>query len=283
MHSALSLHLCTIKNASFTGVWATSDSVANLFGTQVTDIANTAVRIDMSARGYLASQDKEGVLVPTVLQRVSLARGGFGVVSNGGDVRVIEGTVIKNLAQGLRCNGGNVWFYSAGEPNHLIENYIGITAIGCNLMMNGPVEVSRNLGWGMVLRNTTAVTQWGIGPQMIDNNGTAGEASSGGIFASNGTYLNLLNGQVTGNKGPGVQVEDTASARLFHMTISGNTGYGIMAGALSVVEVGANTVRNNGGVDLFCTPNGHGRGDPAGIAKMICSGFNQSPSPGKID
>jgi hypothetical protein len=282
--SRLSLHLCTVKNASSTGVSAATGSAANLFGTQVTDIGNTAFRIDMSAQGFLAPQDEGGTVTPTVLQRVNLPRSGFGIVSNGGDVSINKGTLIRNFGSGLRCNGGTSWFYSAEEPSHLVENYYGIVAIGCNLMMNGPVEVSRNLLWGMILVNTTAVTQWGIGTQVIENNGTTGASSSGGILARNGSYLNLVNGRVTGNVGPGIDIEDLASALLSNMNVTGNTGYGIKVGALSTVEVGSNnTVQNNGGAGLFCVPNAYGHGDPTGISKMICPGFNQSPSPGEID
>ena len=77
-------------------------------------------------------------------------------------------------------------------------------------------------------------------------------------------------------------LRDNASATLVDTTVTGNGAEGIRVVRLSTAGLFGplvNTIARNGGFDFFCAPNSFGYGDPSGVGRMYCPGFDQSPQP----
>jgi len=113
-----------------------------------------------------------------------------------------------------------------------------------------------------------------VGPFIIRNN-----AGSGLIAASN-SVVQVSYAQIEANQRHGVRVQDGSTGEIINSSVRTNGAEGVFAFGLSVAAIyGGNTIAGNGGFDLFCAPDSLGRGTKAGIDKMMCPAFNQSPTP----
>jgi len=261
---------CVIRNAK-TGVSAAQGASIGLSGTRIQNTGTTALRVDSGATAVLFPERPGGTVNPTTL--TNDVTHGFGIVV-GGLVRLTSGTTITGFGAGIVCHGGRLDFYSDGLPISITGNRYGVDGEeGCYLSMNGPVAVSDNSVAGLWLAHSTAVSQWGIGPQSIERNGTEGASYSVGIFAGYGSYLSLADASISENLGTGLILDSSSNIRLVNSRVEDNAGKGIHVKDFCAADLlVGNEVGGNGDTDLYCTRFGMGRGDLSKVDKIACPG-----------
>jgi hypothetical protein len=78
-------------------------------------------------------------------------------------------------------------------------------------------------------------------------------------------------GNITGNHGSGVSVEQGVDLVLNDTTVSNNTGDGIHIQRISIGDFSTgNSITGNGGASLFCDERSLVIGDLSGLSKVRC-------------
>lgn len=241
---------CAIERHARTGVVVEGNSVAN-FGATTAPGPDTHVVIqDNGLNGVVASDSA--------------------LIYMGGDV-----SVLNNRVDGVRLNGAamRACCQEGGERRIAGNHGTGIQAFGGYIDTAGPLTIENNEGSGAVLWGAHLVTR-NVGPLIIRNN-----AGSGLIAASN-SVVQVSYAQVEANQRHGIRVQDGSTGEIINSSVRTNGAEGVFAFGLSVAAIyGGNTIAGNGGFDLFCAPDSLGRGTKAGIDKMMCPAFSQSPTP----
>lgn len=126
------------------------------------------------------------------------------------------------------------------------------TSAGAVLALSN-VLVEHN-GWAGIIMDGGEATLNGC---TIRDNGTAGLSDGGGIRGRSGAKLALMDTTIAGNTGTGVEMRDLCVVLMNRSAVTGNTGAGVMLGSLSFLESSnaPNTVSNNGGWGLTCSPS----------------------------
>ncbi len=262
---------CTVENGR-SGIVVNGHS--SIVASTIQNNSTNQIGVNGPGAVYIGSTDND--TVPTVI------KGGFlGVAVNPGGIANIWGaTTIKENSYGVYSHGGNVFLCcNAPYQRKIIDNNVGIRLNGGTLNLNGDVLIENNRQAGIQLRGGTVTVNW-VSGQTIRRNGTTGMPGSGGILVQTGASLRLLNAEVSENRGSGIVVQGGSSAMLSGTTIRNNGRYGVEVIAGSTAEILSGTaVSGNVNTDLFCAPNSYAFGDKAGIGKMICPTFDQSPNP----
>lgn len=128
----------------------------------------------------------------------------------------------------------------------------------------------------------------GGGPHAIQGNGSAcpTDPTCGGIFAIRNSTMRLTSGNISGNQGSGISVEQLVDFGLNNLTISNNSGDGVHIRRISVGEfVTANTITGNGGASVSCDTTSLVVGDLSTFSKIACSQIERAlgpPRPGNV-
>ena len=212
-------------------------------------------------------------------------------INAGGSVSILAQNYIGyNGTQGLNVNGVANLNTAAGLPGQITIEQNGGTGVtvGGNVSFNatadatGQLLIQNNAAAGVQVRGGTANFN---GQTIVQGNGAGGPGIFilGGINASAGARINVNTDglQVVGNNGIGINVDIQSSALLgpatgtgANITVSGNTGGGMLLNHLSLAQSWAGTtMSNNTGYDVNC---GDGSsiffGVTTGIAKTTACG-----------
>lgn len=184
-----------------------------------------------------------------------VARGSFALVQGA--------TLTGNGAEGIVCRDGST----------------------CHL--DGNVVIENNGGAGLAAVNSSLFrVVSATGPNSVQGNG------SGILLAgiSNAVLTGPNGNSVTGNNGPGIEVESISNLALLNTAVSNNTGPGVTVLRDSVAGIvdgfGTNTISNNGGANLVCDATSLIFGNLGGISKLDCKQIEREmgpPRPGMVN
>jgi hypothetical protein len=128
-----------------------------------------------------------------------------------------------------------------------------------------------------------------IGVGIIQNNGSAcpTDPTCGGIYALRNSTVRLFAGNITGNQGSGISVEQGVDLVLTGAVVSHNTGDGVHVRRISIGDftIGGNTVTGNGGASVSCDTTSLLVGDVSAISNIACKQIehpNGPPRPGNV-
>lgn len=259
-----------IRRNSGAGVIARNQGVATIHGaTEITD-NGTGVSGQSGTVAFCCGVHER--LVARNSQGLSIQAGGMLIVE--GPLRVQD-----NRASGISLTGATARFAWGDYAVRNNGSYGIVAGYGASLSLSGEGVIEDHSQAGILLMGGAASV---AGDFSVRNNGTPGQDLTGGIVAVSGSNLSLstgTTGSVTANAGPGLLLTHNSTARLLGATVSGNQAEGVRAAALSSVLLFApNTITGNGGLDLVCTPNSYGSGNPAGVGRMFCPAFDKLSS-----
>lgn len=254
------------------GLWVVESVGVHLNKVQVRN-SSTGIRVDGPSRVFLV-----GAWMPGDVGESRVEGNRTGIHVNPSAALTLRGdTVVRDNLFGVFSYTGGLWVCCGEDVAHprLEDNtYYGVTMWGGEALVQGPLTIRGNGLWGWFSIGTDA-DLWDV---LLEENGSPG--GSGGGIALVGGVLELAGGAVRNNLGDGVALWDGALGRLAPTEVRGNEGEGIDVQSLSLARVFSGVVvRDNGGFDLRCAPNAHGRGDKSGIGKLHCPGFGRSPDP----
>ncbi len=256
--SDVHINSCNIHNNAGGGVYAQRNSTLFLLNTTIQD--NTpGDGLDVAANS-LATTDGNttiedngcpggGGLTPCA----GTLAGGIGVFVGFNSTGSFGGNMLiqNNQDTGILArDGGMVYFRSAS--NQLI------TVKGHNL-------------YGVVVTEGSHLL--GSGPSFIEGNGAkcAPNAACGGIVDGRNSTINMGDGTISGNPGPGIFEQFGAHARLNNVTVSNNSGDGLHLQWISTLDYGSgNTVTGNGGASVSCDVESLVVGDLSGLSHVKC-------------
>jgi hypothetical protein len=201
---------------------------------------------------------------------------GISIVQNndvmlGGNVKVVD-----NAGNGVTATGSSVrTCCEIGGLREISRNGAsGIVMNGGYLIAQGPLVIEGNGSSGIYLNSAVSQILGGGAPISIRENGWIG------VAAYRNSSVDIRRTLIEGNMGAGVQVVDSSTAVTANSTIKSNGAEGVATYYLSVAIISSgNTISDNVGFDLYCTPDSAGRGTKDGVAKLFCSGFNKFPYP----
>ena len=247
--STVHFRACVIEGHASEGV-AVSGGSNVTFGENSDPGPNATVVQDNGSTGIHASQNS----------RVALA----------GDV-----LVLNNGYTGVAAEASTIFTCCTTGERRISGNHgSGIAVVGGDFRTTGVVTVENNRGHGFILAGATAQIGGGGGALIIRNNDFSG------VMVSRNSMVDLYATRIEYNKAFGVMAIDNSTAWTFNSTIQSNGAGGVAAYSLSVAIIfGGNTITNNGGADLFCTPDSGGRGTLDGVGRILCPGFNKYPTP----
>ena len=134
---------------------------------------------------------------------------------------------------------------------------------------------------GIQLGDQTMLRMQG-GPHAIQANGFAcpTDPTCGGIFAIRNSTMRLQAGNITGNQGSGIAVEQLVDFGLSNTTVSNNTGDGVHIQRISVGQfVSGNSVTGNGGASVSCDTTSLIVGDLSTFSNVACKQIERPLGP----
>jgi Right handed beta helix region len=126
---------------------------------------------------------------------------------------------------------------------------------------------------GIAVGDQTMLRMQG-GPHAIQGNGSAcpSDPTCGGIYAIRNSTLRLTSGNISGNQGSGITVEQLVDFGLSNTTISNNTAGGVLIRRISVGDfLSGNTVTGNGRASVTCDTTSEVVGDLSTFSNVACS------------
>lgn len=195
------------------------------------------------------------------------------------------GTTIQNNGFGVFVqNRSGVIFRG---KNLILNNDIGIQATDVSsvrLQTPDPslfTTVQGHNTSGIVVARQSALVIAGA-PHLVQNNGSAcpGDPLCGGVVALRNSTVRLFAGNITGNQGSGISVQQGANVVLSGATISNNSGNGVQIQRISIGDfMAGNTIAGNGGASVFCDERSLVVGNLTGISNVKCDQIDQ---PGQL-
>lgn len=264
------------------GVSIFTNSQANIFSCNVHDNPDGGVSADSSSQVALNN---------TILQNSS---NGDGLdVTNDSTADMVSTTIQNNAGVGITV------FNRSGiviRRQNLIQNNaggVGIFAIDSSkiqMQTADPALFTTIQGHGTngIQIGDQVMLRMGGGPHAIQGNGSAcpTDPTCGGIFAIRNSTMRLTSGNISGNQGSGISVEQLVDFGLNNLTISNNSGDGVHIRRISVGEfVTANTITGNGGASVSCDTTSLVVGDLSTFSKIACSQIERAlgpPRPGNV-
>ena len=126
---------------------------------------------------------------------------------------------------------------------------------------------------GIIAARQSVVFMAGQHTHLIQNNGSLcpTDPTCGGIFALRNSTVRLFAGNITGNQGSGISVQQGVDLALDNTTVSNNTGDGLHIQRISIGDFGTgNSITGNGGASVFCDERSLVIGDLGGLSKISC-------------
>jgi hypothetical protein len=233
-----------------------------------------------------------------------------GVSVNGGSLVALNNTTLQNSSNGDGLDLGNS---IANLVSTTIQNNagMGINVFHSSLTMRQQNTIQNNAGGfgiyaldgsevflqtpvptlfttiqghgqnGIAVGDQTMLRMQG-GPHAIQGNGSACPADPicGGIYAIRNSSLRTTAGNISGNQGSGVTVEQLAGFGLAGTTISNNTASGVLIRRISTGQfLAGNTVTGNGGASVTCDTTSEVVGDLSTFSNIDCSRIERPLGP----
>jgi hypothetical protein len=233
-----------------------------------------------------------------------------GVQAEGGSAVALNNTTLQNSSNGDGLALGNS---IANMVSTTIQNNagVGISVFHSSITIHQQNSIQNNAGgWGIyaldgseVFLQTTVPAlfttiqghgQNGIvvgdqtvlrmqgGPHAIQGNGSGcpADPTCGGIYAIRNSTLRTTSGNISGNQGSGIIVEQLASFGLANTTISNNTASGVLIRRVSTGQfLAGNTVTGNGGASVTCDTTSEVVGDLSTFSNIDCSRIERPLGP----
>ena len=258
------------------GVSIFTNSQANILSCNIHDNPDGGVSADSASQVALRN---------TTLQNSS---NGDGLdVSNDSTADLVSMTIQNNAGVGISLFGRSGVTI---RRQNLIQNNaggIGILAVDLSKVQIQTADPAlfttiqgHNVG-GIEVGDQTMLRMGG-GPHAIRGNGSAcpTDPTCGGIFATRNSTLRLTSGNISGNQGSGIAVEQLVDFGLNNVTISNNTGDGVHIQRISTGEfITANTVTGNGGASVSCDTTSLVTGDLSTFSNISCSQIERPHGP----
>ena len=255
----------TIENNSVNGIHARVNGSVLLAGAVL--IRNNSVHgIHTEASvleilGFTTIENNQSAGMNLVAGRTLVdGAGGENIIrDNGAGVRISQGENARFAGQNTIQNNGNVG----------VSVFEGATV---RFLGQGPNVTTIE---GHARRGVQAVLDGEIlfvGPHKIRNNGSAGGAFAGGIVVANSSsFLASQGTEITNNFGRGIHADIDSSISFGGVTISNNTGEGVLVRHLSVAEFfGPPTIFGNGVANIACDDTSLAFGVLTGITNIQC-------------
>jgi hypothetical protein len=274
----------TLQNLEIRG------NAASLSGFGVSIFTNSQVNIlacnvhDNPDGGVSADSDSAVVLRNTTLQNSS---NGDGLdLSNSSSADMAFTTIQNNAGFGISVFHSSIVI----RRQNFIQNNaggIGIAALDVSkvqIQTGIPTQFTTIQGHntnGIQMGDQTMLRMGG-GPHAIQGNGFAcpTDPRCGGILAVRNSTIRLLSGNISGNQGSGISVEQLVDFGLSNTTISNNTGDGVGIRRISVGEfVTANTITGNGGASVSCDTTSEVVGDLSTFSNIACKQIERAVGP----
>ena len=233
-----------------------------------------------------------------------------GVSANGGSAVALNSTTLQNSSNGdgldlgnsianmvsttIQNNAGDGIFVSHSSIVIRRQNTIQNNAGGWGIYALDGSEVDLETGVpalfttiqghghnGIVVGDQTMLRMQG-GPHAIQGNGSAcpADPTCGGIYAIRNSTLRTTSGNISGNQGSGITVEQLASFGLANTTISNNTASGVLIRRISVGQfISGNTVTGNAGASVTCDTTSEVVGDLSTFSNIDCSRIERPLGP----
>jgi parallel beta-helix repeat protein len=170
-----------------------------------------------------------------------------------------QGSGIIISTSGSANIGGNTISGNGTNPSSLF-GYFGVLINGASAALVGNNSITGNNGSGVLVQySTVRIGNPSFGlpiTNVITGNGTSlvPNAATGGIFANQGSSLQIEGATIDGNTGNGVFLGLRSNARIYNSTVNENTGNGILLvqGAALSLQNPVATVTGNGQFGLQC-------------------------------
>jgi hypothetical protein len=260
--TAIKFNTVIIKESGGMGVFVCQRNAAGGVRVSAGSVAVLGENANPTPEMATVVQDNGGTGISIDQNSDVMLGGNVSVLNNTGNGVTATASSIRTCCEigGLREISGN-----GGD---------GIAVNGGHLVAQGPLVIEQNGGGGIYLNGATSQINGGGAPITIRKNGWVG------VAAYSNSSVDIYNALIEDNKSAGVQVVDSSTAMTVNSTIKSNGREGVATYYLSVAIISSgNTISNNVGFDLFCTPDSAGRGTKDGVGKLFCSGFNKFPYP----
>jgi len=275
----------TLQNLEIRG------NAASSFGFGVSIFTNSQVNIlacnvhDNPDGGVSADSDSAVVLRNTTLQNSSNGDGLDLTNSSSADMG-INTTIQNNAGVGIFVSHSSIII----RRQNLIQNNaggVGIFALDVSKVQIQTVvpalftTIQGHSVNGIQMGDQTMLRMQG-GPHAIQGNGFAcpTDPTCGGIFAIRNSTLRLAAGNISGNQGSGISVEQLVDFGLSGTIVSNNTGDGVHIRRISVGEfVGGNTVTGNGQASVSCDTTSEVVGDLSTFSNIACKQIERPLGP----
>lgn len=222
---------------------------------------NTTLQNSSNGDGLDVTNDSTADMVATTIQ--NNAGDGIVVFSRSGIV-IRRQNVIQNNAGGV-----GILAEDASKVQIQTANPALFTII------QGHAQNGIQIGDQVMLR-------MGGGPHAIQNNGSAcpTDPTCGGILAIRNSTMRLTSGNISGNQGSGISVEQLVDFGLNNITVSNNTGNGVSIRRISVGQfVAGNTIAGNGGASVSCDTTSLAVGDLSTFSNIDCKQIERALGP----
>lgn len=258
------------------GVSIFTNSQANIFSCNIHDNPDGGVSADSSSQIALNN---------AILQNSS---NGDGLdVTNDSTADMVSTTIQNNAGVGIFV------FSRSGiviRRQNLIQNNaggVGIFAIDSSkvqMQTANPALFTTIQGHGLngIQIGDQVMLRMGGGPHAIQGNGSAcpTDPTCGGVFAIRNSTMRLTSGNISGNQGSGISVEQLVDFGLSGTTVSNNTGDGVSIRRISVGQfITANTITGNGSASVSCDATSLATGDLSTFTKISCSQIERPHGP----
>ncbi len=265
-NSDVQFYDCTIERGG-SGMFISHSSRATIIRSILQDNGNG---IRVASTSNLVIGDVNLQPTPSIVQRSTV--NGISVDSNA-QAGIWGNTIIRdNGGTGLNILGARARLCCSLGQRQIVNNGSGVLLNQGTIDLIGPTLIEDNQSWGVLLNYGSSARFFG--GQTVRGNG--GE----GIFALRNSSVQLSASEVSGNGGRGLRLRENSSARVRFNTITGNGEEGIHISYLSTMSLfGPNTITDNSGFDVYCTPDSHALGWKEGVGRMACPRFDQSPDP----
>jgi len=258
---------CTVQNNGGHGVVIEGGS-ATVINSTISSNPSAGIVVSVSGSARIGMTDRNQYAGNTI----SSNQGSGIIISTSGGANI----------------GGNTISGNGTNPSSVF-GYFGVLINGASAALVGNNNITGNNGSGILVQYSTARVgnpSFGLPiTNVITGNGTilAPNAATGGIFANQGSSLQIEGATINGNTGNGVFLGLRSNARIYNSTVSNNTGNGILVvqGAGLLLQDPAVTVNGNSLFGLECggTESSFGgntsgiSGNTVGQVSPNCSGF----------
>jgi hypothetical protein len=247
-----------------TGVFVNQGSTVHFRGCGIDDNGGDGVAVRSGSVANFGDNNDPSAGI------VSIRRNGAAGINGGENAHINlygDVSILDNRVTGLFATASSVrTCCQTGERVLSGNGGSGISVNGGDLRTSGKLTIERNGAHGVNLTSASAQINGDGGQPLVLRNNTYD-----GIAASSNSTVEIRRALIENNRGYGVETTVSSTALVVNSTIRGNAEQGLALTLLSVAILGSgNVIADNGGMDLFCSPESMALGTKDGIDRVSC-------------